>query len=680
MGWEQKAAPNRGGGEVEVIIKSIRVKNFRSIKDCELQCDKLTVLVGPNGSGKSTFLRALELFYTPVAKYSEEDFYNGNTTEPITITVTFTNLTKVERKLFHQYVERDTLRVEKVLAWEPSKTNQKYYGYILQNPDFQKVRTADKANEKRQAYQELIESRKYPELPKNIPAKQIDEELKRWEEAHPETLQWIRDNGQFFGFKEVGESRLERYTRFILIPAVREASEDATEGRGKVISELMDLVVRSTLEQRKDLIQLREKTQKEYEQIMNPKHVPELKKLKESMNDTLNRYAPGAQIEINWSQSEGVQIPMPKADIKVIEDGYPTSVERTGHGLQRAFIMTALQHLAIAQAQKITQENMQGNQGTPNNHIHSDHETISQSLPNLIIGIEEPELYQHPSRQRHIAQVLLDLTTDNVKTDAHQIQIIYATHSPLFVDIKRFHNIRLIRKEKREDDKPKQTVVYQATLEQVSQAIVRAEGNLSGIDNTKNLVARLHTLMSPWTNEGFFADVIVLVEGEEDRAAIIGTAKAMDYDFESMDIAVIPCNGKGNLHKALAIFKSFQIPIFTIWDFDLEKSKNPQENEKLLRMLGLEYRDGLGETTVGDCYAYFKEDLNSTLKEELSLDFYNKLLDKYKNEYGYDNREHARKNPLVIQNIIQEAASKGTLSLTLGKIVEKIVELKLKRK
>lgn len=47
-----------------MIIKSVQVKNFRSIKDEILQCDKLTALVGANGSGKPSFLRAIELFYS----------------------------------------------------------------------------------------------------------------------------------------------------------------------------------------------------------------------------------------------------------------------------------------------------------------------------------------------------------------------------------------------------------------------------------------------------------------------------------------------------------------------------------------------------------------------------------------------------------------------------------------
>lgn len=61
-----------------MIIKSLRVRNFRCIRDEALPCDRLTAIVGPNGSGKSTFLRALELFSTPIARYTEKDFFGAS--------------------------------------------------------------------------------------------------------------------------------------------------------------------------------------------------------------------------------------------------------------------------------------------------------------------------------------------------------------------------------------------------------------------------------------------------------------------------------------------------------------------------------------------------------------------------------------------------------------------------
>ena len=41
------------------MITRVRLKNYRSIAECDVQLGPLTILVGPNGSGKSNFLDAL---------------------------------------------------------------------------------------------------------------------------------------------------------------------------------------------------------------------------------------------------------------------------------------------------------------------------------------------------------------------------------------------------------------------------------------------------------------------------------------------------------------------------------------------------------------------------------------------------------------------------------------------
>jgi predicted ATPase len=42
------------------MIRRVRLHNFRSIADCDVELGPLTLLVGPNGSGKSNFLHALD--------------------------------------------------------------------------------------------------------------------------------------------------------------------------------------------------------------------------------------------------------------------------------------------------------------------------------------------------------------------------------------------------------------------------------------------------------------------------------------------------------------------------------------------------------------------------------------------------------------------------------------------
>lgn len=44
-------------------IQQVRIKNFRMLKDVEIDFDEVTTFIGPNGSGKSTVLRALDWFF-----------------------------------------------------------------------------------------------------------------------------------------------------------------------------------------------------------------------------------------------------------------------------------------------------------------------------------------------------------------------------------------------------------------------------------------------------------------------------------------------------------------------------------------------------------------------------------------------------------------------------------------
>lgn len=655
-----------------MIIKRVQVQNFRSIKDATLECDRLTVLVGPNGAGKSSFLKALELFYTPNATYGEEDFYNRDTNNPIIIRVTFTELSEEEEGLYRAYLDGNELTVEKQLSWPPARTSQKYYGSRLVHPDFQTVRMAERVTEKRRAYQELLASGRFPglrNLTGNASRDEIEAALDEWEQNHPQDLRRTRDNGQFFGFKEVGEAKLERYTRFLYIPAVRDASQEASEGRGTVISELMDIVVRNALARREDLQKMWTEMYQKYREMVDPEKIEELRTLQARLTETLSTFAPGTEVLLSWQrQSDEVSPPMPKAEVRIIEDGFPTAVERVGHGVQRAFILTTFQHLEAARQYRTYES--QSDVDLADGVI----------LPSLLIGLEEPEVYQHPSRQRHLANALLRLSIGQIPGVARNTQILYTTHSPLFVDLERFDQVRIVRKITYESGYPRVTQVVQATMEAVTTKLERIEDLPRGAFSPQSTRARLRSLVTPWTSEGFFSDLVVLVEGEQDRAAIVGVAHAMGHDFDSTGIAVIPCMGKSNLHKLATIFKAFHIPVYVVWDSDEgteknkdEKQENIKRNHCLLRLVGEELEDY--PATVKDTFACFKVNLNKTLEEELKPQF-RTLLDAIKEELGYTKDAHALKSPETVGRLIEAAQEKGLKSPTLETIVSKIVQLR----
>ena len=61
-------------------LKSLHIKNFRSIKDTNITFNKgLNILIGPNNSGKTTIIDALRICFSYKDYHSihitEDDFY-----------------------------------------------------------------------------------------------------------------------------------------------------------------------------------------------------------------------------------------------------------------------------------------------------------------------------------------------------------------------------------------------------------------------------------------------------------------------------------------------------------------------------------------------------------------------------------------------------------------------------
>lgn len=641
-----------------MIIDSVKVKNFRCVKNECLCCEELTALIGKNGTGKSSFLRALDLFYTPNAEYDEEDFYNQDVDKDIIVEVIYRNLTEDEKEIFKPNIKDEKLRIKKVMKSPSHKRNQSYYGYILKNPEFRKFREAS-GYDLRKEY-EILRKGNYSELPEYTNKDKGESNLRDWEIEHPNKCELGEDDGSYFGFEEIGNAHLERFTKFVLIPAIRDVKEDVEEGKNTPLTELMDLVVRKTFGKSKGIQELRDSVSSQYEEIIRPSKINELQDLEQDLRDILQTYAPESNLTLDWISQDYIEIPLPKAKINLIEDGYPSSVECCGHGLQRTFIITLLHQLAISQAK------------TPKK---IEEEEQDQFVPNLIIGIEEPELFQHPNRQRHLSKILYKLANGNIEDPVNRTQVIYCTHSPLFIDLERFNQIRLFHKIETEMGKPKETKIIQTSANEVASRIWEISGKESPRFTGKTLIPRLRAIMTPWMNEGFFADICVLVEGEEDRAALLAIAKQLDKELVGKGISIIPCMGKNNLDRPTTIFKKLQIKTYTIWDSDKHKDSNsdPETNHRLLRLFN-EPTEDWPEKIEGQ-FACFENDMTSKIKEEFGEDLYEELLNQACQKFC-KKKKYAKKNPEVLKFVFQKAYEKGERCVYLEKVLNSILKLK----
>ena len=649
-------------------VRSLRIKNYRSILDEEVTLGSLTALVGRNGSGKSTFLNALDLFYNPTTQLAAADFYSENSDEPIEITVTYDSLSSDEQNEFANYLKDGTLAVVGVFTFDSGKTAVTYHGHRLQHSAFAEIREHTNKRSLSSEYNKLRDSSTYSELPKARSADEAQDHMENWELKHPESCEPGRDEGQFFGWINVGQGYLRRRTQLIRVPAVRDAGDEATEGRGSAISEIMNLVVRKVLAGHPAIAELRERTSREFSEIMDDSAGPQLDALGSDLTQILSSFVPDASVALAWRQLPELEIGDPQTNVRLHEDGYTATVTRTGHGLQRAFIFALLQHLsAVRRSDDETEtEAPTATDGQPPAKSAS-------TTPDLLLAIEEPELYQHPSRQRHLAEVLLRLAQGDIAGVAASTQVLYTTHSPLFVGLDRFDDVRVLRKRKTIQGKAKITTVKATTMEAVAQRLQAASATSSAY-SAATLRPRLQAVMTPVVNEGFFADVVVLVEGEGDRAAILGAARAMEYDLDAEGVAVIPCGGKNNLDRPLIIFRSLGIPSYVVWDGDKGKAgAAASSNLRLLRILGkdeIDWPHHIDETS-----ACFDTNLEDTLEGETEAQIFKLTLCEARDEFGLS-RTGARKNTLVIQRIVERSISQSAGSKTLMSIVKHIMDLK----
>jgi len=75
-----------------MIIERVEVENFRSLKDINVGCEELTVLLGRNGTGKSTLLYALDVFYDLSYQATPFDYFDKDTSLDIKIKITYGDL------------------------------------------------------------------------------------------------------------------------------------------------------------------------------------------------------------------------------------------------------------------------------------------------------------------------------------------------------------------------------------------------------------------------------------------------------------------------------------------------------------------------------------------------------------------------------------------------------------
>ena len=197
---------------------------------------------------------------------------------------------------------------------------------------------------------------------------------------------------------------------------------------------------------------------------------------------------------------------------------------RQGDGIQRVLLLSLLRALALQLRER------------PEDAV----------VRPFMLLMEEPELFLYPLAQEQMRDALESISASN--------QVIYATHSPLLLSPSRLHGLVRLHKVSDPETNRDETRVIGPPLPEEILAEERDILTILSLQRSAHL---------------FFADTVILVEGEADRhlhrAAF---QKLFSTTLELEDIALVEIGGKHRLARLKNILASVCPRVLAIVDVD----------------------------------------------------------------------------------------------------------------
>lgn len=633
-------------------LETLEIKNYRGFSNTTISFGKYTSLVGPNGAGKSTVLMALNVLFrnksdvsTDVQILTQEDFHNKDTSNPIEIRGTFTDLTDEAKQTLQHYVRNDKLIFSARAVWNEGKLHAEVeqWGARLGIAEFKLFFEAHKANkgaaELNQIFSEL--QRQYPDIPNARSKDDKAETLRTFESEHSDLLVPIDSEDQFYGFQ--GSGKLEPYFQWVYIPALKDAAGEQEESKNTAFGKLLERTIRTQVNFVEQLTPLKEELRTKYEAILRAQDSV-LGDVSNELQTLLQEWAhPDAKVKLSWNfdPSKSLKVDAPMAKAEVGEKRFLGDIRRMGHGLQRAFIVSVLQLLA---------KSKQG------------------EVPTLLLGFEEPEVYQHPPQARHLAKLLEDM---------ENTQVVITTHSPYFISGKGVENIRLVRWK----DVADCSVVSHLTLAKLSNCIGNAVGGRPA--EPSSCMATIQQIMQPSLNELYFSGLAILVEGVEDVAFISTQVELMGkmMEFKRRGCHFIACGGKNSMSRPLAIAKELSIPYFVVFDGDSDKNanedvrkSNSRDNMCLLNLCSVSGIDPLStDNYFGENVVMWAKNIGDAVRDNVGAEAWNDAQQAMVELHGFGDINNRKKNEMVIVAVLQHLWEQGLKSSLLEKLCNRFL-------
>ncbi len=517
-------------------ISRARIENFRCLRDTTVPLSHFSTIIGENNCGKSSILQSLILFVKGT-KLSPSDFYESGSEIVIDVTLQdvsdsdLTALADEHRERIKALLSNGTLRL--VRRYKPDGTSvlrcirrlpvdQRFH------PDRVGVLTKGLSGA---ALRTAVEEQ-FPELVGKLTtttvgaAKALIEQLAN---SLPPEMMVDQEAELPTGIENSVKALLPDP---IYIPAVKELSDDIktreSASFGKLLSVLLNVIESKLAQTRETFADLNRMLNRvRTDETVADERLGEVRAIENLVQTYVRESFPDVAVEIQIPPPE-VKTVLSNAKI-LINDGVEGLVESKGDGLKRAVTFAILRAYAGLSTKPEWQRERAKDFVSPGKYIFL---------------FEEPELYLHPNAQMVLYQALQEISQEH--------QVVLTTHSPMFLTP--YANGTFMKMVKRAaDGKPPFGDVLPLDLADVN---VKDQFQLICFDNN---------------NAAFFADTVVLVEGDSDYIALAHIAKTLnaEWDFTKRRTALVRVSGKGSIARYRGFFERFGVRTCVVADLDV---------------------------------------------------------------------------------------------------------------
>lgn len=327
----------------------------------------------------------------------------------------------------------------------------------------------------------------------------------------------------------------------IYIPAVKDLADDIKTTESTPFGKILSILLQAVETKLPETAQLFSELNTKLNRIKQPDGTELDGRLDEVklIESTLERYVRDSFANV------ALRIAIPPPELKTIfssariyaNDGVDGSIDTKGDGLRRAIVFSVLRAFVELKTKLGPQHGVTPPvEGAPH----------APAPSSYLLLFEEPELFLHPKAQNILFDALRIFAIDH--------HVLVTTHSPTFFGPNATGTFVKLRKH---SDAGVAARPYTVALPvDLSDMTARDQFQLICFENN---------------NAAFFADTVVLVEGDSDYLLMPHVARLLDHTW---DVARVPLvfariTGKGNIRRYRDFFRRFGMRVPVIADLDL---------------------------------------------------------------------------------------------------------------